>query len=127
MRKHRFATRGFLGALALVMLFFTLPAYLNTANNPALAKLTGEVATLGSVAGSFLARQLALALIALYGAAKGTTPAIMIGAFGIAFLNLHDALFLSGSGNFGPGAFAGLVLGGLAVVVMILAQRGRGS
>lgn len=123
-KKHGYVVRGLLGLLAVVMLVFTLPAYLNTAANPGLAKLTGETATLGSVAGAFLARQLALALIALYGALSGMTQPVLIGAFGIAFLNLHDALFLSAFGNGGPGAFAGLILGGLAVVVMALTWRG---
>ena len=118
---------GLLGLIAVVMLLFTLPAYLNTSANPGLANLTGEAASLGSVAGAFLARQLGLALIALYGALNGTTRPVMIGAFAIAFLNLHDAVFLSAFGNVGPGAIAGLVLGGLAVVVMVLAWRGAGT
>jgi hypothetical protein len=105
------------------MLLFTLPAYLDVSRNPGLATLSGEVASLGSVAGAFLARQLGLALIALYGAVKGTTQPILIGAFGLAFLNLHDAVFLTGFGNFGVGAVAGLVLGGLALVVMGLTVR----
>jgi len=46
-----------LALLALVMLAFTLPAYLDTSNNPGLANLTGEAASLGSVAGAFLAAQ----------------------------------------------------------------------
>jgi len=122
-QKHGNLVRGLLGLLALVMLLFTLPAYLDTSNNPGLANLSGATASLGSVAGAFLARQLALALIALYGAVKGTTQPLLIGAFGIAFLNLHDAVFLSVLGNGGPGAIAGLVLGGLALVVMGLTRR----
>ena len=122
--KQGFIVRGLLGLLAVVMLLFTLPAYLNTSANPGLANLTGEAASLGSVAGAFLARQLGLALIALYGALNGTTQPVLIGAFAMAFLNLHDAVFLSAFGNVGPGAIAGLVLGGLAVVVMVLTWRG---
>lgn len=122
-RKHGLIVRGLLGLLAFVMLLFTLPAYMDTANNPGLANLTGEVASLGSVAGAFLARQLGLALIALYGAVKGTTQPVLIGAFGIAFLNLHDAVFLTVFGNIGPGAIAGLILGALSVVVIVLALR----
>lgn len=118
-----YGVRGLLGLLALVMLLFTLPAYLDTSTNPGLANLTGEVASLGSVAGAFLARQLGLALIALYGAVKGTTQPVLIGAFGIAFLNLHDAIFLFSFGNFGVGAIAGLALGSLAVVVTVLTLR----
>ncbi|SLN18729.1 hypothetical protein TRL7639_00391 [Falsiruegeria litorea R37] len=122
-RKHGLIVRGLLGLLSVVMLLFTLPAYMDTANNPGLANLTGEVASLGSVAGAFLARQLGLVLIALYGAVKGTTQPVLIGAFGIAFLNLHDAVFLTVFGNFGPGAIAGLILGVLSVVVIVLAWR----
>lgn len=122
-QKHGIVVRALLGLLALVMLLFTLPAYIDTANNPGLANLNGEVASLGSVAGAFLARQLGLALIAFYGAVKGTTQPVLIGAFAIAFLNLHDAVFLSAFGTFGPGAIAGVVLGLLAIVVMILTRR----
>ena len=122
--KHGYVVRGLLGLVAVAMLLFTMPAYLNTSANPGLANLTGEAASLGSVAGAFLARQLGLALIALYGALNGTTQPVLIGAFAMAFLNLHDAVFLSAFGNVGPGAIAGLVLGGLAVVVMVLTWRG---
>ena len=120
---HGFVVRGLLAFLALVMLVFTLPAYMDTSNNPALANLSGETASLGSVAGAFLARQLGLALVALYGAIKGPTQPLLIGAFGIAFLNLHDVVFLTSFGNFGAGAVAGFVLGILAVVVMFLTLR----
>lgn len=122
-QNHGYVVRGLLGLLAVVMIVFTFPAYMNTANNPGLANLSGEAASLGSVAGAFLARQLGLSLIALYGAIKGTTQPVLIGAFGIAFLNLHDAVFLSAFGNIGPGAIAGLLLGVLAVGVMVLARR----
>lgn len=122
-KTHGIVVRGLLGLLACVMLLFTLPAYMDTSSNPGLANLSGEAASLGSVAGSFLARQLGLALIALYGAVKGTTQPVLIGAFGIAFLNLHDAVFLSVFGTIGAGAIAGLVLGVLAIVVMLLVRR----
>lgn len=120
---HGYLVRGLLGLLALVMLVFTLPAYMDPSSNPGLANLSGEAATIGSVAGAFLARQLGLALIALYGALRGSTEALMIGAFGIAFLNLHDAVFLTVFGTFGVGAIAGLILGGLGVLVMVMTFR----
>ena len=124
-KKHGYGIRALLALLAMVMLVFTLPAYMDPMSNPALANLSGAAASLGSVAGAFLARQLGLALIALYGAIQGATQPMLIGAFGIAFLNLHDAVFLSSFGNVGPGAIAGLVLGGLAVVVMVIVWRKR--
>lgn len=122
-KKHGYIVRGLLGLLAVVMLLFTIPAYLNTSANPGLANLTGEAASLGSVAGAFLARQLGLTLIAMYGALNGTSQPVLIGAFAMAFLNLHDAIFLSAFGSGGPGAIAGVILGGLAVVVLVLTWR----
>lgn len=121
--KQGVLARGLLGLLAVVMLVFTLPAYGNTSNNPALANLSDDTASLGSVAGAFLARQFGLALIALYGAIRGTREPMLIGAFAIAFLNLHDALFLTSYGNIGPGAIAGAVLGAVACGVMLLVWR----
>jgi len=115
--------RALLGVLAFILLVFTVPAYINTANNPGLANLSGEVSSLGSVAGAFLARQLALVLIAIYGALNGTKQPVMIGAFGIGFFNLHDAVFLSLLGEGDAGAITGLVIGGLAFVVLITAAR----
>ncbi len=122
-KKHGYVVRGLLGLISVVMLVFTLPAYMDISANPALANLSPETASLGSVAGAFLARQMGLALIGLFGALNGTTLPVMIGAFGMAFLNLHDAVFLSAFGNVGPGAIAGLILGGLALVVMVLTWR----
>ena len=117
--------RVLLGLLALVLLAFTLPAYANTANNPGLANLSGEVATLGSVAGAFLARQLGLTLIAVYGAIKGTTQPVLLGAFAVAFFNLHDAVFLTLFGAGGAGAIAGVILGALGILIMVVVSRGN--
>lgn len=125
--KHSLLSRILLGVLALIILLFTLPAYLNPASNPGLANLSGEVATLGSVAGAFLGRQLVIALIAAYGAINGTTQPMLIGAFGMAFFNLHDAVFLSTFGTFGPGAIAGIVIGGLALGIMLLVSRAKAA
>lgn len=121
--KQTLFPRGLLGFLGVVLLTFTLPAYLDPANNPGLAKMTGEAATLGSTAGAFLARQLTLALIALYGALQGTRQPVLIGAFGVAFFNIHDAAFLWILGSGGPGAVGGLVLGAIAFVVIVLVLR----
>lgn len=121
--KHAIWLRILLGVLALIIVLFTLPAYLNTSANPGLANLSGEAASLGSVAGAFLGRQLVIALIALYGAINGTSQPMLIGGFGLAFFNLHDAVFLSVFGNGGPGAVAGVVIGLAAVIVMVLVYR----
>lgn len=115
--------RAVLGILALILLIFTAPAYIDTANNPGLANLSGEVASLGSVAGAFLARQLGLVLIAIYGAVNGTRQAVMLGAFGIGFFNLHDAVFLTLFGEGGIGAITGLIIGGIAMAVAVIAAR----
>ena len=115
--------RALLGVLAFILLVFTVPAYIDTANNPGLANLSGEAASLGSVAGAFLARQLGLVLIAIYGAVSGTRQAVMLGAFGIGFFNLHDAIFLALFGAGGIGAITGLVIGGLAMCVALIAAR----
>ncbi|MEM7270971.1 MAG: hypothetical protein AAF401_17160 [Pseudomonadota bacterium] len=123
MQRHVLWLRIVLAVLAGIILLFTLPAYANPASNPGLAKLTGEAATLGSVAGLFLGRQLALALIAVYGAVNGSTQPMLIGAAALAFFNLHDAILLSLFGAAGPGAIAGLVIGLAAIGVAATVYR----
>ncbi|KPA22977.1 hypothetical protein shim_12700 [Shimia sp. SK013] len=123
--KHALWIRIALGALATIILLFTIPAYLNPANNPGLKSLTGEAASLGSVAGLFLGRQLTIALIALYGAIRGTTESLLIGAFGIAAINFHDAIFVGAFGGVKPGSVMGLVFGLLALGLMWAVLRGR--
>ena len=102
------------------------PERLGAVNPSAIRAVIGTVAaSLGSVAGAFLGRQVGLALIALYGAIRGTAQPMLIGAFAIAFFNLHDAVLLSVFGSGGPGAIAGLVLGVLALVVMLGVYRNQ--
>jgi len=115
--------RILLGVLALLILGTTVPAYFDTSANPGLAVLTGEAASLGSVAGLFLGRQLTLALIAVYGAVRRTREGLLIGAFGILFFNLHDAVLLTLAGSSLVGAIAGLVLALAAGAVMALVLR----
>ena len=116
-------TRILLGLLTLAILAFTVPAYFNPASNPGLAALSEEYLSLGSIAGVFLGRQLAIALIAAYGVIKGNVTPMMIGAFGIAFFNLHDAALLTVFGSGGTGAIAGAVFGVAALVAMWFARR----
>lgn len=123
--KHALWTRILLALLALVIFAFSLPAYPNPSANPALARLSPENASLGSVAGAFLGRQVGLALIAIYGAIRGTTQPMLIGAFAMGFFNLHDAVLLSTFGSGGPGAIAGLILGAGAIIVMVAVGRKR--
>jgi hypothetical protein len=112
-----------LALLAVIILAFTLPAYANPLSNPGLASLSGDPATLGSVAGAFLGRQLTLALIAVYGVIKGTKEPMLIGAFAIAAFNLHDAVMIFAFGAAGAGAIAGLVLGVIAIAIMAAVLR----
>lgn len=122
-QRHALWLRIALGLLAAIIILFTLPAYMDPLKNPGLAALTGETATLGSVAGAFLGRQMAIALIALYGAVRGTTEPLLIGAFGIAFFNLHDAVFIAASRGILPGAIMGFVFFVLALVILWRVRR----
>lgn len=125
--KHALWLRILLALLGVVIAVFTVPAYGDPSSNPALATLSPEAASLGSVGGAFLGRQLCLALIALYGAAKGTTQPMLIGAFAIGFFNLHDAVLLSVFGPGGVGAISGLVLGLIAVGVIVMVMRRKSA
>ena len=116
--RHALWTRLTLGMLAAIILVFTLPAYLDPSKNPALAALSGEAASLGSVAGAFLGRQLTIALIALFGAVRGTTQPMLIGTFGMAFFNLHDAVFIAATRGLMPGAIFGMILGMISLVAL---------
>lgn len=122
-QRHSTWLRIGLGVLAALILLTTLPAYMNPTSNPGLASLAGESATLGSVAGLFLGRQLTIALIAVYGAIKGTTQPLLIGAFGIAFFNFHDAIFVSAFAGVKPGAIIGLVIALLGFGIMWMVHR----
>ncbi len=121
--QHALWVRLALGVLALIILLFTLPAYMNPMSNPGLASLTGEAATLGSVAGAFLGRQLTIALIAAYGAVRGTTQPLLIGAFAIAGFNLHDAVFITAFAGVKPGGMIGLLFGLIALGIMWTVYR----
>ncbi len=54
--------------------------------------LTAPALSLGETAGAFLGRQMTLILIALIGAVTGLRHIVMIGGFGMMYMNGHDAL-----------------------------------
>lgn len=115
--------RILIGVLALVMAAFTLPAYSDPVSNPGLASLTGDAVSLGSTAGAFLGRQLALILIALIGAIVGQRNLVLIGGFAMMFTNGHDAVFMGLMGGPAEASIAGLVFAVIAAIAMILVWR----
>lgn len=118
-------SRILLALLAIVMMAFTLPAYLDPTSNPGLSTLSGDSLSLGSTAGAFLGRQLTLIIIAIIGAISGHRLLVAIGGFGIAFMNAHDALFmgLMGGNDMIFVAGAGAMFALLAVATSIIALR----
>lgn len=115
--------RILIGFLALVMLAFTLPAYLNPTSNPGLTQVTGDALSLGTTAGAFLGRQLTLIVIALIGVVIGQRHLVMIGGFAMAFMNGHDAVFMGLMGGPVDAAVAGLVFAVIAAVAIWLVWR----
>lgn len=117
--------RILIGLMALMMLAATLPAYANPAMNPGLINLVDPALSLGETAGAFLGRQLTVILIALIGAVTGLRHLVMIGGFGMAFMNGHDAIFmgLMGGPDFRVAGIAGLVFAILGVVSIVLVWR----
>ncbi|MEM6466423.1 MAG: hypothetical protein AAF679_07945 [Pseudomonadota bacterium] len=117
--------RILIGLMALVMLAATLPAYLNPTSNPGLINLVDPALSLGQTAGAFLGRQLTVIFIALIGAVTGLRHLVMIGGFGMAFMNGHDALFMGllGGPDFAAAAIAGFVFAVLGVVAILLVWR----
>lgn len=118
-------SRILIGLMGLVMLAATIPAYFNPTSNPGLINLTGAALSLGETAGAFLGRQLTVIFIALIGAYSGFRHLVLMGGFGMAFMNGHDALFMISTG--GPemqvAGIAGLVFAVLGVVAMVLVWR----
>ena len=112
-----------IGLMALAMAAATLPAYGNVTMNPGLANITGEAASLGETAGAFLGRQLTLILIALIGAVSGQRLLLIIGAFGMMFMNGHDAIFMGLMGGPAVAAIGGLAFALLAALSIFLVLR----
>ena len=117
--------RILIGLMGLIMLAATLPAYFNPTSNPGLINLVDPALSLGETAGAFLGRQMTVILIALIGAVTGLRHLVMIGGFGMAFMNGHDALFmgLMGGSDFRVAAIAGLVFAILGVLAVFLTWR----
>lgn len=123
LNKQYLLPRILIGLLAIVMLAFTLPAYFNPTSNPGLAELTGPALSLGGTAGAFLGRQLTLILIALIGAVVGQRHLVMVGGFGMMFMNGHDAIFMGLMGGPADAAIAGLLFTIIAAVAIVLVWR----
>lgn len=122
-KKQYLAPRVIIGFLGLAMAAATLPAYFNPTMNPGLADLTGSALSLGGTAGAFLGRQLTLIIIALIGAFVGKRHLVMMGAFGMMFMNGHDAVFMGLMGGSTVTAIAGLVFAILAAIALFLVWR----
>ena len=114
--------RILIGLMALVMLAATLPAYGNPISNPGLVNLVDPALSLGETAGVFLGRQMTVILIALVGAVTGLRHPVMIGGFGMAFMNGHDAVFMGllGGPEMRVAAIAGLVFALLGLLSVVL-------
>jgi len=123
LNKQYLLPRILIGALALVMAAFTLPAYPNPTSNPGLAELTGPALSLVGTAGAFLGRQLTLILISLIGAIVGQRHLIMIGGFAMMFMNGHDAVFMGLMGGPAEAAIAGLLFAVIAAIAIVMVWR----
>jgi hypothetical protein len=115
--------RILIGLMALAMAAATIPAYWAPNTNPGLVNLSGPALSLGETAGAFLGRQLTLIIIALVGAVSGQRQFVMIGAFGMMFMNGHDAIFMGLGGGPSSAAIGGLVFAILAAVSIYLVWR----
>lgn len=123
LNKQYLVPRILIGLMALAMAAATIPAYVNPPLNPGLANLTGAALSLGDTAGAFLGRQLTLIIIALIGAVVGQRLLVMIGAFGLMFMNGHDAIFMGLMGGPTTAAIGGLAFAVLSALAIILVWR----
>ena len=123
--KQYLIPRVLIGLMGLVMAAATLPAYGNPTSNPGLINLVDPALSLGETAGAFLGRQMTVILIALIGAFTGVRQLVMIGAFGMMFMNGHDAVFMGliGGPDFAVAAIAGLVFAALGALSIFLVWR----
>lgn len=123
--KDYFLPRILIGLMGLTMLVATIPAYGNPTSNPGLINLVDPAVSLGETAGAFLGRQLTVILIALIGVITGIRHLVMIGGFGMAFMNGHDAIFMGmiGGPELRVAGIAGLVFAILGVIAIVLVWR----
>ena len=121
--KQYLIPRVLIGLLGLAMAAATIPAYGNPTFNPGLVNLTGDALSLGDTAGAFLGRQLTLIIIALIGAVVGQRLLVLIGGFGMLFMNGHDAIFMGLSGGPAATAIGGLVFAIIAAIAIFLVWR----
>lgn len=122
-KKQYLVPRILIALMAIAMAAATIPAYWNPTMNPGLANLTGPALSLGETAGAFLGRQLTLILIALIGAFSGNRYLVLIGAFGMFFMNAHDAVLMGLMGGPAAAAIGGLVFAIAAIVAIVLVLR----
>lgn len=125
LQKPYFISRLLIGLMALVMLAATIPAYGNPTSNPGLINLSGAALSLGETAGAFLGRQMTVIIIALIGAVSGLRHLVMIGGFGMMFMNGHDAILMGtmGGADMRVAAIAGLVFAILGAIAIYLVWR----
>ena len=127
MNKQYLVPRILIGLMALVMAAATIPAYGNPTSNPGLINLVDPALSLGETAGAFLGRQMTVILIALIGAVIGLRHLVMIGGFGMMFMNGHDAILMGllGGPDYSVAAIAGLVFATLGALSIFLVWRQR--
>lgn len=116
--------RILLGVMCLMILGLTVPAFFDPSVNPATATLPAEFATNGSIAGGFLARQFAIAVVGLYAAWKATPGMIMIAAGATGIWNLLEGIFQLSVGGM-EGGVAGLVFAAISAVLIWAAARAQ--
>lgn len=125
LKKPYVISRVLIGLMALIMLAATLMAYGNPTSNPGLINLSGQAQSLGETAGALLGRQMTVIIIALIGAFTGLRHLVMIGGFGMMFMNGHDAILMGlvGGADVRIAAIAGLVFAVLGAISIVLVWR----
>ena len=96
-----------------------------------LTHVTLKALSLEETAGAFPGRQLTLTIIALTGAISGPISGqrllLMIGGFGLFFINGHNAIFMGLMGAPASAAIGGLVFAPVAAIAIFLVWRTKAS